>query len=180
MESKNVEGNMLTRRYRIFKEWLLEKLGFRTKETMEDLDIGEDTDNESYEDPISIHRDISDIGLLKVMPDGRSMHIVPQRFLQRKNTKYISDDLLGILMMQTQMAANYKNKVAIKDKCEMIVDMIANRKLQTQEPGSKSVEEAEGKKTNTYQMASKFLEMNLYDIRRDRGKKYNTSTTMTW
>lgn len=180
MNSKNVEGNMFTRRYRIFKEWLLEKLGFRTKETMEDLEIGENADNESYDDPISIHRDISDIGLLKVMPDGRSMHIVPQRFLQRKNPKYISDDLLGILMMQTQMAANYKNKVAIKDKCEMIVDMLANRKLQSQEAGSKSTEDIKGEQTNTYQTASKFLEMNLYDIRRDRGKKYNTSTTMTW
>ena len=29
-------------------------------------------------------------------------------------------------------------------------------------------------------MASKFLEMNLYDVRRDRGKKYNASSNMTW
>jgi hypothetical protein len=85
-----------------------------------------------------------------------------------------------MLMMQTQMSANYKNKIAIKDKCEMIVDMLANRSFQQSEPGSKSVEETGGEKTNTYQMASKFLEMNLYDIRRDRGKKYNTSSTMTW
>jgi hypothetical protein len=32
-------------------------------------------------------------------------------------------------MLYTQMSSNYKNKVAIKDKCEMIVDMIANRKF---------------------------------------------------
>jgi hypothetical protein len=66
------------------------------------------------------------------------------------------------------MASNYKNKVEIKNQCEMIVDTIANRKYNKRSDTSSQIEEIDGKDTKTYEFASKFLEMNLYDIRREK------------
>ena len=67
----------------------------------------------------------------------------------------------------------YSHKNAIKDKCEAIVDMMRNRTYYNEAVFKKSSKENQeeitrskpGTESNTYGMASKFVQMNLYNIR---------------
>lgn len=97
-------------------------------------------------------------------PDGRTFHIMPQYYTRKMDDpSQIDSDLIKILTNYYRMSCYYKERVAIKDDCETIVDFLEERgkkrpKTQftnTQSGGSK-----------VYQAAEKFLEMNLYDVKR--------------
>jgi hypothetical protein len=58
-------------------------------------------------------------------PDGRTFHILPQYYTRKMDdTSQISSDLVNILSNYYKMSAYYKEKVAIKDDCETIVDFL--------------------------------------------------------
>lgn len=183
MTSNKMEGGYFARKWKIFTEWIGEKFGIRKDTTEDDPLFGEriqlDDSDETGTLIGSNRRNINDIGLDKDMPDGRAMHIIPQYFMNRKAPQYISQDLLGIVFSYARMASNYKNKVAIKDKCEMIVDMLGNRSIENKPNDSKSVQTIKGHESKTYEFAQKFLEMNLYDIRRTN-QSVRTSPNSIW
>lgn len=176
LTSKDAEDKhgYIRRKWKLITDWISEKFGIKERKQQDDFEqmFGETVSLDDTDETGTVvgsnRRSIKDLGLLKNMPDERSMHIIPQFFTARKNPKYISKDLLGIVFMYYQMAANYKNKVEIKNQCEMIVDTIANRTYEKRSDESNQVEEIGGQNTKTYQFAKKFLEMNLYDIRREK------------
>lgn len=174
--NNNEEGKTgyFARKWKLITDWIGEKLGIKERKQQDDYEqlFGEnmslDDTDETGTEIKSARRNIRDIGLMKNMPDDRSMHMIPQFFTNRKNPKYISKDLLGIIFMYYQMASNYKNKLEIKNQCEMIIDTLSNRNYEKRSDESTQIETIPGTQTNTYQFAEKFLEMNLYDIRRTK------------
>lgn len=97
-------------------------------------------------------------------PDGRTFHIMPQYYTRKMDDpSQIDSDLIKILTNYYRMSCYYKERVAIKDDCETIVDFLEERgkkKPKTQFTNTQS----EGSKV--YQASEKFLEMNLYDVKR--------------
>lgn len=96
-------------------------------------------------------------------PDGRTFNILPQYFTRRlQDPSQLDSDLINILSNYYKMSCMYKEKLAIRDDCETIVDYIKgkehrHRYLQfTNNRGKDNVNEA----------AQRFLEMNLYEMRR--------------
>ena len=98
-------------------------------------------------------------------PDGRSFHILPQYYTRKmEDPSQISSDLVRILSNYYKMSSYYKEKVAIKDDCETIVDFIEQRNLKASRTFFKK--DSEDDKSRLFKAAEKFLEMNLYDMRR--------------
>lgn len=98
-------------------------------------------------------------------PDGRSFHILPQYYTRKmEDPSQISSDLIRILSNYYKMSCYYKEKVAIKDDCETIVDFIEQRKLKASK--TMFAKDGEEDKSRLFKSAEKFLEMNLYDMRR--------------
>lgn len=98
-------------------------------------------------------------------PDGRTFHILPQYYTRRmEDPSQISSDLVRILSNYYKMSAYYKEKVAIKDDCETIVDFLEQRKTKSTTTMFKRGKNKD--KSRLFNAAQKFLEMNLYDMRR--------------
>lgn len=99
--------------------------------------------------------------------DGRTFHILPQYYTRRmQDTSQISSDLVNILSNYYKMSSYYKEKLAIKDDCETIVDFLRNRGIKRK----KYIFFGEETDSRVYTTAQKFLEMNLYDMRRTNKK----------
>lgn len=102
-------------------------------------------------------------------PDGRPFHILPQYYTRRmEDPSQISSDLVNILSNYYKMSAYYKEKVQIKDDCETIVDFLHSRddkRAKTQFKNNNSGDD-ENDESRTTKASRKFLEMNLYDMRR--------------
>lgn len=98
-------------------------------------------------------------------PDGRTFHILPQYYTRKmQDPSQISSDLVNILSNYYKMSAYYKEKVAIKDDCETIVDFLEQRKTKSTKTRFKKGKNKD--KSRLFNAAEKFLEMNLYDMRR--------------
>lgn len=98
-------------------------------------------------------------------PDGHQLSFIPQPYTAAlKDPTQISTDLVGIVSQYYAKGQQYKEKTNIKDQCETILDLISRRKF----IGTRFVKS--GLETNTYQMARKFLNMNLYDQREDKSE----------
>lgn len=98
-------------------------------------------------------------------PDGHQLSFIPQPYTAAlKDPTQISTDLVGIISQYYAKGQQYKEKTNIKDQCETILDLISRRKF----IGTRFVKS--GLETNTYQMARKFLNMNLYDQREDKSE----------
>lgn len=106
-------------------------------------------------------------------PDGSSLAMVPQYFIKDlEDPATITADLVGAVIQYYRMAENFKQKSAIKGKVENIKSLLRQRKFtgtrgkldsilrQVQNP-------QEGTSTNTYKMAEKFINMNIYDVQTD-------------
>lgn len=143
-----------------------------------EIDYGEDVDydtrTESGEKTKSFSTRKHNIPLLKNMPDGRPMHIIPQPFTLRKNPENISANLIGITVMYYMMASEFKYKNDIKDQCEMIIDMMHDRQYTNKGAFSSQVVKMKGDQTNIYKRSTTYLEMNLYNIRKQQGNKKQT------
>lgn len=98
-------------------------------------------------------------------PDGHQLSFIPQPYTAAlKDPTQISTDLVGIISQYYAKGQQYKEKTNIKDQCETILDLISRRKF----IGTRF--EKSGLETNTYQMARKFLNMNLYEQREDKSE----------
>lgn len=96
-------------------------------------------------------------------PDGHQLSFIPQPYTaQLKDPTQISVDLVGIVSQYYAKGQNYKEKSKIKDDCETITDFLENRDF----VGTREVKK--GIQTNTYQMARKFLNMQLYNQQNDK------------
>ena len=68
---------------------------------------------------------VNDVPLHGQYPDGRTFHIMPQYYTRRmEDPSRISSDLVNILTNYYKMSQYYKERVAIKDDCETIVDFL--------------------------------------------------------
>lgn len=96
-------------------------------------------------------------------PDGHQLSFIPQPYTaQLKDPTQISVDLVGIISQYYAKGQNYKEKSKIKDDCEAITDFLENRDF----VGTREVKR--GIQTNAYQMARKFLNMQLYNQQNDK------------
>lgn len=127
-------------------------------------------------DAISVKGD--DIGIqkkVKTAPDGTSLAMVPQYFIKDlDNPATISADMVGSVIQYFKMADNYKQKSAIKAKVENIKAFLAQRAYTGTTNGiigkvkswfKQRIEPKEGKETNIYKFAEKFINMNVYDVK---------------
>lgn len=96
-------------------------------------------------------------------PDGHQLSFIPQPYTaQLKDPTQISVDLVGIISQYYAKGQNYKEKSKIKDDCEAITDFLENRDF------VRAKEVKRGIQTNAYQMARKFLNMQLYNQQNDK------------
>lgn len=106
-----------------------------------------------------------------VYPDGRSFFIIPQYYTRKlKDPSQQSSDLIRILTNYYKMSCQYEEKTKIKDSCESIVDFLYKRGEigLRKEDGNIDGDwgNAKDNEYKSYKAAQKFLEMNLYNIRR--------------
>lgn len=122
-----------------------------------------------------------------VRADGRHLNMIPIYYTKKlEHPEHITSDLIGSVCEYYDKSVRFERKSRIKDTCEAIVDQIGQRKYLHSSTSSvsdfgKSVwSEVSGEKrrmrtiengteSRTYQAAKKFLDMNLYDIRQDKG-----------
>ena len=108
---------------------------------------------------------VNDVPLHGQYPDGRTFHIMPQYYTRRmEDPSRISSDLVNILTNYYKMSQYYKERVAIKDDCETIVDFLEQRQTKSSKTRFKKGKNKD--KSRLFNAAEKFLEMNLYDMRR--------------
>lgn len=148
-------------------DYILEQIGFGNVPQNEELqqygaEYQDRGDDETGRSEMTLSEKRKKLGLLKNRPDGHPLHMIPQYYTEKKNPQYISQDIIGITLEYFNMAARFKNKSEIRGKCELIVDALENRTY------SHLGEDIKGKDSNTYKAARKFLDMNLYDIRREK------------
>lgn len=118
--------------------------------------------------------------------DGRQLNMIPIYYTKKlDNPAQITSDLIGSVCQYYNKSVRFNKRSQIKDTCEAIVDHIGQRKYlntagsslgglktaaQNQMDGKERVSVVDdGRNSRTYQAAKKFLEMNLYDIRQDKG-----------
>ena len=106
-------------------------------------------------------------------PDGSSLAMVPQYFIKDlDDPSTITADLIGSVIQYYRMAENFKQKSAIKGKVENIKAFLRQREFTGTRGKLDSIlrhvqNPQEGSSTNTYKMAEKFINMNVYDVRTD-------------
>lgn len=138
---------------------ILEKLGFLYNPD-DAVEYGSSAALDTQTDETTLETVQKPIG---VYPDGRPFHILPQYYTRRlQDASQISSDLVGILCDYYKMSTEYYEKMAIRDKCESIVDFMDNRGKYKD-----TTETATTKRYRAFEAASKFLEMNLYNVRRN-------------
>lgn len=95
-------------------------------------------------------------------PDGHQLNFIPQPYTAAlRDPTQISMDLIGIVSQYYSKGQQYKEKTAIKDQCETIVDFLSRRDF------IGTFKKKSGLETNTYQMARQFLNSHLYDQKED-------------
>lgn len=171
-----ISGTLLNRlkntpkgRHRIgvFFDWLLEKLGIST-DTNDDQVLGTTYAADSSQNEIDQIFEKHQNSLRGKYPDGRAFNIVPQFYTRRmKDPSIISTDLLSILHQYYLMSASYEQKSKIRGECDTLLDMLQTKAFRETSDntviGGKNTDESK-----TYKAARKFLEMNLYNIRRSQ------------
>lgn len=148
-------------------DYILEQVGFGKVPHNEELqqygaEYEDHGDDDTGRGEMTLSEKRKKLGLLKNRPDGHPLRMIPQYYTEKKNPQYISQDIIGITLEYFNMAARFKNKSEIRGKCEIIVDALEHRKY------IHLGEERNGEDSNTYKAARKFLDMNLYDIRREK------------
>lgn len=97
-------------------------------------------------------------------PDKQKLNLIPQYYTKRlEDPALISADLVGIVMEYYDAAINFDEKTKIRAKAETIKAYLGQRTYNKTKAFSKKRQEVEGTKTQIYQMADTFLDMQLYD-----------------
>lgn len=182
---KNLSG---TEKWSAFKQWASENIGYIATD---DVDYGEIVSDamQRVDDKFEYFNNGSNYQGSAVMtrPDMRELSMIPQYYTRKlKDPSQISSDICGITLEYWSQGLKYENKSDIQSTCEAIVDMLEDRTYENmvdengdmvkpeslyQALKSGSVKRkklhATGRDSNTFQMARKFLDMNLYNIRMD-------------
>lgn len=110
-------------------------------------------------------------------PDGSELNMIPRHYTSiLDDPSQLSSDLVGMMAQAYKSAADYHFKSEVKDECETLADMMKRRDVYKRK-GLKFWEykRIPGQDSNTYHIAKKFLEMNLYNI-----KSSDYSTAIPW
>lgn len=120
-------------------------------------------------DQVSIKTDDTDFNQDTIKrPDGSKLYFIPTHYLNPlKDVNNMTNDLSGAVIAYYEMAQNFDVMNTLAPDMEIIREQLGNRKYnKTKSPISnklgKSGELIEGRDTNTYKKAEKFLNMNLY------------------
>lgn len=147
-------------------------------------------------DSVSTKND--DVGIqrsTKYAPDGSSLNFIPQYFVEDlEEASTINADLVGGTLRYFQMAENYQNKGAIREKVESIKAFIASRRYVGSQKGQvgkafdwlrQKKGAKEGRDTNIYKFVEKFIDMNIYDVKTNamtftvKGREVNLTKALT-
>lgn len=141
------------------------------------LDTGEGHSLDDYDsDAMLISRNKKIVGNYA---DGRSYNTIPQYYTRKlDDPSQISTDLVDMLISYYRMSALYSEKQKIKDDCEIMVDKFEQDSF-LKHSGS-DVTKVEGKDSNTFKYARRFLDMQMYGqwFSRYRLGNYEISTTL--
>lgn len=112
--------------------------------------------------------------------DGREFSVVPKRFVQQlDDPRLISKDLIGILGEYYKASVNFKEKDAIKDKIETLIDVLKQRKYIKKSFEGESIQELSGSETQAYKAARKAADMFLYSQLTDQIRTENVEWSKT-
>lgn len=168
-------------------EYIKDGVGYGEQGVLNDYEFGADSNNnlsvlDDMGNQLETQISSQDVLLSGMRPDGRALNLIPQYYTKKMDDPgHLSADLIGIVCEYYNKALQFENKNAIQADCESIVDMLGNRTVKKTSITAKGVRKKEisGELSNTYKAASKFLEMNLYNKRKQlnhiqiKGKSIN-------
>lgn len=109
-------------------------------------------------------QDVESNKVAALRPDHRDLSFIPQPYVARlEDPTTISSDLVMMLQEYYNRAVQYQEKRKIQNKCEAMLDYLADRKYVSK----KSVKL--GSQTETYQMAETTIKTQLYDMQEPNG-----------
>ena len=98
-------------------------------------------------------------------PDGSKQKFLPVLYTKLlENPDSITSDITSAIIAYYEMAVNYKEMATNVNKLEVVLTQTKNRKFKSNKKGILS-----GEVTNTYNTLDKFLDMNLYGIKKEGG-----------
>ena len=101
-------------------------------------------------------------------PDGREFHVIPQYYTRKlEDPSQLSADLIGITLNYYKMSCYYEAKQKIRDDLELLLDYMRQDRFKYNESQFVSSVKKKLKVKGAVDFAKTFLEMNLYDVRRD-------------
>ena len=158
--------------YRSFRDWMKKMLGYGRIIGMSD----DPNDIEVNRQGVEKSEGRVDTSISGVYPDGRDFHIIPTPFTQHlEHPELISKDIVGITRDYYLMSSRYKERSAIKDDCEAILDLLKKQQFKktgrfgkTKKDKNNSVKLVGGDigESNTFRFAKQLVERDLYDIQR--------------
>lgn len=118
--------------------------------------------NDYFTDYISVKNDDPGFNKALIKPNGERLNLIPQNYLvQLENPEYLSADVIKDVVDFYRSGLNWSNKTKIQPQIEILKQYLGGLKFKSSIKGvAKS-----GKDSNTYKMASSFIDMNLYDIK---------------
>lgn len=148
-------------------QWFKEKIGLSRNtedDTVEGVSLASDMSTNEVDQLFDKHKN----SLRGKYPDGRPFNMIPQYYTKRmKDPSIISTDLINVLFQYYLMSASYEKKQNVRGDCEALLDMIQNKYYLDSNnnalAGGTNTDES-----NVYKFARAFLEMNLYNLRRQQ------------
>lgn len=163
---KRMKRHPLFAKFKIIWKYLIEKIGIGfNPDDYSQIGSNQALDTTTNEGQIIVNN----IPIKGRYPDGRTFHIMPQYYTRKlEDPSQISSSLVEIVMSYYKMSNYYSHKIEIKDDCETIVDFLKSRSKRGSvvQFSKNGVRKSEQELSSTGEAAEKFLEMNLYDIRR--------------
>lgn len=150
MQRIHNEPNYLTKASKFF-QWLKQKFGIGSDEN-DSGNVG-DTYIESSSAEQGGYFEKHENSSRGRYPDGTPFYILPQYYTSKlEDPSTISSDLINILYNYYLMSASYEQKSKVRGDLEALLAKLRGRTVT--------------KESNAYNQASKFLEMNLYNVKR--------------
>lgn len=171
------------KKLKVFAKWFAESIGF-TKWAETDTKLKDFSTETDVETPEGDTLQQNYVRISGTHPDGRAYSSMPQYYTRRlENPEDISYELVDMILSYYKMSVNYSEKLAIRDKCEMLVDFIKNRAYNDSwvgNPAKKAKQlysEIKGRNyvedSNVYKQMRSLLDMALYGkVKKSFNTKY--------
>lgn len=148
-------------------DWFKEKIGLSSStedDAVDGTSLAADMSTDEVDQLFDKHKN----SLRGKYPDGRPFNMIPQYYTKRmKDPSIISTDLIDVLFQYYLMSASYEKKQNIRGECETLLDAIQN-KYYLDSNNNALAGGSNTNESNVYQFARSFLEMNLYNLRRQQ------------